>query len=206
MNIRFVQAFSLAALGSVAALVLSSCSSVPTEQAPDRLATASSYWHGSPQGMAVQTRALSGSVAEVDAATRTLTLSTANGKRSEVQCAADVLNFDEIHAGDQVNVVAAEQLVTYMAKAGTGEGSYAAASVVLAPRGRKEGGIVANTMRTNARLMGIDIKGYKVTLQFADGATRAVVVRPEVDLGQRYVGEQVAVWITPLLGLSVEKQ
>jgi hypothetical protein len=206
MNIRLIRGSLVAANSVIAALVLSSCSSLPTEQAPDLTATVETRWHNAPQGMGVDTRAVTGSIAGVDAATRTLTVTAANGKQTTLSCSAGVHNLDQLHVGDEVKAVATEQLVTYMAKAGAGENPYAPASVVLTPRGRQGESMVVNTVRNSAMITKLDLKGYKVTLQSADGATRTVAVRPEVDLGIHYVGEQVAVWSTPMLALSVEKQ
>jgi hypothetical protein len=47
---------------------------------------------------------------------------------------------------------------------------------------------------------------HEATLRFEDGSTKTVAVRPDVDLGQRKVGETVVIRITEALAINVEKQ
>ena len=45
----------------------------------------------------------------------------------------------------------------------------------------------------------------QATLQFEDGSTRTVAVRPDVDLGKRKVGDTVVLRLTEALAMRVEK-
>ena len=54
--------------------------------------------------------------------------------------------------------------------------------VALAPKGAKPGGIMAATTQVTAKVTAIDVEHHKATLQFEDGTTRTVAVRPDVDL------------------------
>lgn len=43
----------------------------------------------------------------------------------------------------------------------------------------------------------------KAILQFEDGSTRTVAVRPDVDLGKRKVGDRVVIRTTEALAITV---
>jgi hypothetical protein len=43
------------------------------------------------------------------------------------------------------------------------------------------------------------------TLAFDDGSTKTFPVRPDIDLGQRSVGEKVVFQVTEMIAISVEK-
>jgi hypothetical protein len=51
----------------------------------------------------------------------------------------------------------------------------------------------------------IDLGHHKATLTFADGTTKTVAVRHDVDLTKRKVGEKVVIRKTQAMALSVEK-
>lgn len=153
----------------------------------------------------VATHKMTANVTAVDAANRTVTLVTADGTKSTVKCGPEIINFDQIHVGDQVKMTVTDELAVFMASAATSPGSGAAAVVALAPKGEKPGGVVASTVQVTATVTAIDVKAHKATLQFPDGSTRTVAVRQDVDLTQRKVGEQVVIRTTQAVAISVEK-
>ena len=61
-------------------------------------------------------------------------------------------------------------------------------------------------MQVAATVTAIDLKRHRATLEFADGTTHTVDVRPDVDLTQRKVGEKVVIRATESLAISVEKE
>ena len=77
--------------------------------------------------------------------------------------------------------------------------------MALAPKGAKPGGIMAETTQVTAKVTAIDAEHHKATLQFEDGTTRTVAVRPDVDLSKRKVGEKVVIRTTEALAIPVEK-
>ena len=77
--------------------------------------------------------------------------------------------------------------------------------VALAPKGAKPGGIMAETTQVTAKVTALDVAHRKATLQFEDGTTRTVAVRPDVDLSKRKVGDQVVIRLTEALAISVKK-
>ena len=68
------------------------------------------------------------------------------------------------------------------------------------------GAIVAETIRMTATVTAIDVEARTATLEFEDGRTKTVSVRPDIDLSLRKVGEKVAFEMTQMVALSVEKK
>jgi len=192
------------ALLPAALLTFTSCSSTSSTPAVETT-SATSYQQGVPGGVVVETHKLIATVTGIDAANRHVTLRTADGNKTTVKCGPDVVNFDQIRVGDQLKVTVTEELVAYLADAGAPPNDGAATAVLLAPRGAKPGGVIANTVQVTATVAAIDLKHHKATLQFPDGSTRTVAVRPDVDLTRRKVGEAVVIRTTETLAILVEK-
>lgn len=143
-------------------------------------------------------------VTRIDAAHRKVIVNH-GGKETTLRCGPEVINFDQIRVGDQIKVVATEELVAYLAEADAPPSVGAATAVALVPKGAKPGGVIADTVQVTATVTAIDLRRHKATLQFPDGAARTVAVRPDVDLTKRRVGEQVVIRITEMLAIRVEK-
>jgi hypothetical protein len=189
------------ALLSAGVLALTSCSSTPADQKT----TGAAYQEGVPGGVVVETTKETATVTAIDTASRKVTLVTPAGKKDTVTCGPEVINFDQIHVGDQVKITLTEQLAVYMATAGAPPSDGGAAVVVLAPKGAKPGGLVAHTVQVTAKVTAIDLKHHKATLQFPDGTTKTFAVRKDVDLTKRQIGEEVVLRTTEALAISVEK-
>jgi len=186
----------------VSLLIVSSCtSSKPT----GTKTSVAAIQQGVPGGIFVETHEMTADVTAINAAKRKVTLKTADGKKTTVKCGPEVINFDQIRVGDKLKVLATEEVAIYMAT-GAPSSDGGAALVALAPKGAKPGGIVASTMQVTATVTAIDLKKHKATLQFADGTTHTVAVRPDVDLTKRKVGEQVVIRTTDAFAISVEKE
>jgi hypothetical protein len=192
-----------AALSSAALLALASCSSTPSTPAVES-ASVTSFQEGVPGGVVVETHKMTVIVTAIDPATRKVTLIAPDGKQTTVKCGPYVINFDQIRVGDQLKVTVAEEFVAYLAEAGAPPSDGAATTVVLAPKGAKPGGVIADTVQVTAKVTAIDLKKHKATLQFPDGSARTVAVRRDVDLTRRHVGEEVVIRITDALAIRVE--
>lgn len=166
---------------------------------------AASIVEGVPGGSAVQTYELTAAVTAIDKATRKVTLMGRDNIKQTVKVGPEAINFDQIGVGDQLKLIVAESLVVYVAGEGETPSDSAAQLVALAPKGAKPGAIMAATRKVTARITAIDAEHRKATLQFEDGTTRTVAVRPDVDLGKRKVGETVVIRATEELAIRVEK-
>ena len=186
---------------SAGVLAFTSCSSTPTGEGAAGVA----YQEGVPGGVVVETYKMTATVTGIDAANRKVTLVTPEGKKDTVTCGPEVINFDQIHVGDQLKVAVTEQLAVYMGQAGAPPSDGAAAVVALAPKGAKPGAVMANTVQVTAKVTAIDLKHHKATLQFPDGTTKTFPVRKDVDLTKRQVGEEVVIRTTEAVAISVEK-
>jgi hypothetical protein len=189
------------ALLPAALLAFTSCSSTPKLEPT----TTAAYQQGVPGGVYVETYKNTATVTAVDAATRHVTLVTPDGRKETFKAGPEVINFDQIHVGDQVKATLTEQLAVYMAKDNPPASDGQAALVALAPKGAKPGGLMANTLQVVAKVTAIDLKHHKATLQFPDGTKHTVAVRQDVDLTKRQVGEEVVIRCTEAVAISVEK-
>ncbi len=200
---RTVLVCLLMAPALVAMLALTSCSS--TSGPEGQGATVVATQPGVPGGVMLNTYQITATVKAIDAQDRKVTLEGGDGKDAVVKCGPEVVNFPQIHVGDQVKATVTEQLVVFMAKDAPPQADGAATAVVLAPVGSKPGGMVAQTVQVTATVVDIDLKHHRATLQFPDGSKHTFVVRPDVDLTQRAIGEQVVIRATESVAISVAK-
>src|ERR1035438_7390110 len=135
------------ALLPAALLALTSCSSTPQGEGT----TMVTAQKGVPGGVIVQTYKVTATVTAVDAASRKVTLITADGAKTTVKAGPEVVNFDQIQVGDQVKATVAEQLVVFVRKNGEPANDGEAAAVALAPVGAKPGMLMANTVEVTDR-------------------------------------------------------
>jgi hypothetical protein len=194
-----------AALLAGALLTVISCSSSEPLPPPGESSSAAAVQPGVPGGVFVETHKVTARVTKVDADTRVVTLLASDGKSTPVTCGPDVINFDQIHVGDQVKMTVAEELAVYMSSAAAPGGTAGVTAVKLAPKGGRPGGVMVNAVQTTAVVTAIGLKNHKATLQFPDGSTRTITVRPDVDLTKRSVGERVTMRATQALAISVEQ-
>ena len=160
---------------------------------------------GVPGGTVVQTFEVTAKVTAIDQATRKLTLLSPDGFKQTVKVRPEAINFDQIRVGDQLKVTMAEELVVYVAGEGETPSDATEQLVALAPKGARPGGLMASTTQVTAKVTAIDSENRRATLQFEDGTTRTVAVRPDVDLSKRKIGDKVIIRTTELLALSVSK-
>ena len=192
------------ALAPAAMLALVSCSS--NSSTPAGLTSSSAvYQPGVPGGVMVDTYKMTATVTGIDADKRKVTLVSRDGKETTVKCGPEVINFDQIRVGDQLKIRATQELAVAMGTPGAPPSDGGAEMVALAPKGAKPGGMMASTVRVTAKVTAIDLKHHKATLQLPDGTSKTFAVRPDVDLSQRQVGEEVVIRSTEALAISVEK-
>jgi len=204
-TLRFAQVDSRLDL----ALQLVIASQIPLVPIEGRLTgevgSAAAITDGVPGGNAVATYELTAAVAAIDRAKRKVTLVDAAGIKTTVKAGPEVINFDQIQVGDQLKIVAAQELVVSVVGAGEATRDGGAQLVALSPKGAKPGGLMAQTTQVTAKVTALDAEHRQATLQFEDGSTRTVAVRADVDLSQRKVGDQVVIRITESLAIKIAK-
>jgi hypothetical protein len=192
------------AFASVAVLICASCSTTPPP--PAEHSTITAFDEGVPGGVAVDTFEITAKVTAVDRAKRIATLLKPDGKYTQFKAGPEVRNFDQIQVGDQVKATVTEELVVYVRDQGgrrTSDGQ--AGLVMLAPKGDKPGAFSVETVEITTRVRAVDLKNHKATLEFPDGSTRTVAVRPDVKLSTTDIGREVVIQATQAVAIRVEK-
>jgi Cu/Ag efflux protein CusF len=184
-----------------AMLVFTSCSSTPEGEG----ATMVAAQRGVPGGIMVETRKITATVLAVDSASRKVTLSAANGKKNTFKAGPDVVNFNQIQVGDIVKATVTRELVVFARKMGEPATDGQAGAIALAPVGAKPGVLMADTAEVIAKVQAIDLKRHKVTLRFPDGTSETFDVRPDVDLTNAKLGDEVVIRTTEAVAILVEK-
>jgi Cu/Ag efflux protein CusF len=161
---------------------------------------------GVPGGIIIDTLTLDAEVVAVDHEARTAVLLMPGGEQVPITVGPEAINFDQVQKGDRVKALVTEELAIYLGDEDSAEADGAGAAAVLAGKGEQPGGIVAETARATATVTAIDLEAHTATLQFDDGGSKTVNVRPDVDLSQQKVGSKVVFEVTRMVAISVEKQ
>jgi hypothetical protein len=191
-------------LFAAATLTLTSCSTSTYAPIDERNQNAT-YDKGVPGGTVVETRELNATVAAIDVPARKVTLVAKGGEKTTVKCGPEVINFDQIRIGDIVKARVTSQLTVAMADAAAPPINNSAGAVLLAPKGAKPGGVMAETQEYTATITGINLKRHQVTLRFPDDSVRTFTARKDVDLSERKVGEKVLFRVTAAMAISIKK-
>jgi len=196
---------TLPALGVAATLVFTACSSTRHAKAPLGETTRTRiYRDGVPGGVILETTQIHATVASIDTTNRAITVAVPDGRRRVIGCGPEVVNFDQIRAGDHVHAVIKSELVLVLAGGAMPKVDASIATAALPPRGGQPGGVIKETQEYTATVTSINQRRHEVTLRLPDDTTRTFEVRPDVDLSQRKAGQQVAVRLTVAVAISVE--
>lgn len=155
-------------------------------------------------GIRVRTFTLNATVAAINPTNRTVTLVNEDGIKQTVKAGPEVINFEQIRVGDQLKVTATQQLVVSLAGPDETGADSVTNAVLLAPPGSRPGGVLAETTRMIGRVLKLDREKRLVTLLFADGTQTTFLVRADVDLSRRRVGEQVSFELTETIAMAIE--
>ena len=197
MKTKHLKLLALALL-PVSLLILSACStSAPVEQrsAVVKSDTSTTF---------VDTFHATATVTAIDAASRKVKLTLANGKRITVKCGPEVANFKQIHINDLVKVTVTEELAIYLDK-GRRMGSSGSSSGALAPIGAKPGGVITDTVQETVKITAINTKARQVTFRDKDGLLLTTSVGDHIDLSKAKVGDSVTISHTQGIAVSVTK-
>lgn len=143
-------------------------------------------------------------VSAIDAASRTLTLKTADN--SEMKCTAgdNVRNFDQIKVGDRINATLVDELAVFVSKPGMQPGVGTGGMVSLAPKGAKPGMMMAKTEDITAKICGIDADKRMITIEGPGGQCKTLSVGSSVDLAQLKKGDDITAQWTRALAINVQ--
>lgn len=156
-------------------------------------------------GVMSSTVTLEAEVVSINQDNREAVLRAAEGGLVTVRVGKDAVNFYQVEVGDRVRVQMMRELVV---EVNPGESSGADGTEVLtgrAEKGEQPGGAVLSTSKISSKISALDPKARTATLAFENGEKLSFDVRPDVDMSQYKVGQQVVFLITEMLALNVEK-
>jgi hypothetical protein len=152
----------------------------------------------------VDTTTTNATVVSIDAAQRTLLLKYPDGTTTTYKAGPEVERFNQIKVGDVVKATRADERALSLDKSGTLSNVSTADTVVALPNGGKPGAKSVRILSFTAKVLAIDLMGHQATVQLADGQTRAVRVRENVNLADFNPGDTVSVRITETTTVLVE--
>ena len=124
------------------------------------------------------------------------------GDTVTVEVAPEVKNFDQLAAGDVIDVIYTEQLTVQVEPPGAMTTS-SETSLTTGNPGEKPGGAYGERTETKATITAIDKAGGFVTLTGQDGFTFNITPRIPENLDKVKVGDLVVFTHTQQLALSV---
>ncbi len=146
-------------------------------------------------------------VEAVDQANRTVTLRGPN-RTATVKVGDEVKNFDQIKAGDLVNIAYYESMMAQIYKKGETAppaGIQAKQFKEGAPAGQLPAGTVGRSIQVTATVQSIDKAKNIVVLKTPDGSLEAHQVKDPKNLQKVEVGDTVLLSLTQAVAVSVER-
>jgi translation elongation factor P/translation initiation factor 5A len=204
MKAEKLQSFGWSLLTAAFAFALSSCSCTP-KTAEVHKTTMVAVQPGVPGGTTLETYQSSAIVTAIDAANRLVTVVSPNGATATFKAGTNVVNFDQIHIGDQIRATLTKEVVVFLRPADEPATDGGASAIALAAKGQKPGVAMADTVEVTATVEAVDLKRHEATLLFPDGTTKTFPVRPDVDLTKAKLGQQVVIRSTRSIAFLVEK-
>ncbi len=132
-------------------------------------------------------------ITAVDATSRKVTLTDADGKSSSYKAASGV-DVSQFRAGEQVAVrVMDETLLEIKRGVAPASDSIATSFAAAADEDGDTATFEGETVEVSAKIAAVDTKARTVTLQLADGTTKTLKAHGGVDLNQAAVGTTVVV-------------
>lgn len=153
----------------------------------------------------VETFTSAATVSALNTRDRKVTLEFADGKKTTFKASPDMVNYNQLQVGDQVNAQVSEQAVIWVSKSAGPPSAAAAGGAILSPVGAKPGGVAVATMAITATVTGIDQAKGKITLQFDTGKPQTFKLGKGADLTGVSVGDQLNAVVTEGVALTVTK-
>jgi hypothetical protein len=192
---------------SSAALLAVACSTAsppPASTAPSPVEVKSTGTPG--QAAAVRTARLSAQVKAVDQAARTLTIVEKGGKTETVKVPPEVKRFEEIAAGDLIQLEVQQGLMLEYQPVGTESVAPTAAIVGgRADASSAPGGAVAAGVQTTVTVTAVDTGSRMVTFQDTYGERYQVKAGPGLSVEKLKVGDRLLATYVETVALTVEK-
>jgi len=159
---------------------------------------------GEAGGVVQETFTASATVQAVDPAHRRITLKGDGGNTATFTAPPEMRNFDQLRPGDRVKATVVSRLTVIVDEdQGPADDAYAA-TVARTPKGAKPGVLVAESYEIVGTIKLIDPVARRATIEFADGQTKTIPVRPDVDLTRYQPDDRVIIRVTQALRVIAE--
>ena len=145
-------------------------------------------------------------VEKIDLGKREVTLRGSGGRKLTLVVDPAVKNLPQVKVGDEVIATYVESLVFQVRRPGEATlGTTGGAALATAAPGQKPAGGALETVTVTTLVEAIDKQARTITLQTADGETRALEVQNPANLDKVKVGDMLDITYSKALAISVEK-
>lgn len=193
-------------LVSCGAVFLLACATQYDDELQATSVTSEVFLPGKPGGISTNVTTIEADVIRIDHTKREVTFQDQQGNKRTRRFGSEATNLAQVKVGDHVVLQSAVEVAVFLpqdkSKAINAERSVA----LKAPQGEKPAFLVAETSETKAVITAIDLATRKATLTFEDGKVDSFVVRPDVQLSEKMVGQTLVILMTEATALSVTAQ
>jgi hypothetical protein len=148
-------------------------------------------------------------VVSLDAAQRQIVMRQPDGNIVTYRAGREIANLSDFKVGDPVKATVIEQLGISVVGSGKlpdpGKSPAPAPVMVRARNGAVLTSMPVTVVQFKAVVVQMDSYERQVVVQTPDGQRRAFHIRPEMDLGDLKVGDDVAVQATEAMAIELEK-
>lgn len=144
-------------------------------------------------------------VTAIDYKTRSVTLKDAQGQQRSLQAGPKVRHFERIKVGDLVQANAAEETLIFLPDQGAAADDGIIERLLNSAKGDQPGLVVSSSEQSTVMVKAVDLSAHTATLQYPDGRSKIVAVRPDVPLTAASVGRLVVIRVTTAMVISVAK-
>ena len=177
------------ACSAAALLLFVSCASEPENERN----TSSAYRQGVPGGTWVESCTIPLTVAAIDPASRKVTLTAPDEPPTTFTAGPDFGSFDRLRVGEQLQAAVARELSVFVRRDGPPPEADISVAKELIKDIKQPSILRSDTVERTAKVTAIEPRQNKATLQFADGTTKNISVRRDVNLFNLEVGQEVVV-------------
>jgi hypothetical protein len=154
----------------------------------------------------VQSVKLTATVTSIDSRKRTVTIDPKYGDKRTVKVPDEMVNFNQIRVGDEVEADIVEETAVSLIRGGAAESAGALDAVALAPVGAKPALTAVSSRELTADVIAIDAHSHSVTLEFIDGSTESFKVGKHIDLSEVSLNDSVRVQVTDAIAIDFHKK
>ncbi|MBX9754159.1 MAG: hypothetical protein K2X80_05365 [Pseudomonadaceae bacterium] len=192
---------------TLATTLLVACASpAPTDASLSSSAQSSSiHVEGVPGEVRTNLEKTTATVTAIDYKTRKVTLKDDQGHQRSLHAGPRVMHFEQVKVGDRVHASAAEETLIFLQDQGASADDGIIQRLLKDAKDDQPGLALSESEQVTVRVQSVDLAKHSATLQYPDGRSRTIAVRPDVALSEAAVGSLVVIRITTAMVIWVEK-